>query len=218
MEDKDLPGIAALREKAADNAADVVRAARGGDAEEGLRLAAELKVLCATRAGPLGVSGWSAAIEALLRERLPDAPIGGRRWVGRPVIVTRNDYFNNVFNGDVGLLLARAGGTVAAFSDPSGACRELPVLAPWRDRHFLGDDDPQEPGIGVRRRGRLASARALADTHPRASLHSGDQSPATGDGGRLRRRPAPGRPPARRQGLRARAAPLAIGAGVRLGL
>ena len=32
-----------------------------------------------------------------------------------------------MFNGDVGLLLARAGGTVAAFSDPSGACRELPV-------------------------------------------------------------------------------------------
>ena len=118
--DNDRVGIAGLQDKAAGNAIKIVDAARRGDAEKGLQLATELKVLCATRSGPLGVSGWSGAIEALVRREFPDAGIGGRRYVGRPVIVTRNDYFNNVFNGDVGLVLAGPVPVPAAWSPRSG--------------------------------------------------------------------------------------------------
>jgi exodeoxyribonuclease V alpha subunit len=125
VEDQDQAGIDRLREEAAVWAAGVVRAAQKGEAEEGLRLASELKVLCATRLGALGVSGWSAAIEALTARALPDAGIGRRTYVGRPVIVTRNDYFNQVFNGDVGLVVVGANGPVAAFQDASGDFREL---------------------------------------------------------------------------------------------
>ncbi len=63
------------------------------------------RILCAVREGEWGVSGLNSAIEAslqtagLLRR-------GGEWYVGRPVMVTRNDYGTRVFNGDIGLTLA----------------------------------------------------------------------------------------------------------------
>jgi exodeoxyribonuclease V alpha subunit len=125
--DGDDAGRARLIEEAADNAVEVVRAAMDGDAVRGLGLASELKVLCATRFGLLGVSGWTAAIASLLQQKLPHAGIGGQRYVGRPVIVTRNDYLNRVFNGDVGLVVASPAGPAAAFLDPSGEIRLLAI-------------------------------------------------------------------------------------------
>ncbi len=125
VKDDDQAAIALLHEKAAASAIEVIRTAQGRDAEAGLRRASELKVLCATRFGPLGVSGWSARIEALTARALPDAGIDGRAYIGRPVVVTRNDYFNHLFNGDVGLVVAGPTGLVAAFQDPSGGVRQL---------------------------------------------------------------------------------------------
>src|ERR1019366_2839286 len=75
-------------EKAADNAVKVIRAALAADAEYGLETAAELKVLCATRFGPLGVSGWTSAIESLAKRRLPHAGIGGGGAAGPPPLCT----------------------------------------------------------------------------------------------------------------------------------
>ncbi|MGO8723746.1 MAG: exodeoxyribonuclease V subunit alpha [Acidimicrobiales bacterium] len=118
-------GLGHLRDEAAANAVEVVRAAQAGDSEGALRHAFELKVLCATRFGPLGVSGWTNAIEVGAKKALPDASFGGRRYVGRPIMVTHNDYFNNVFNGDVGLVMEAASGQNAVFLDPSGGQRKL---------------------------------------------------------------------------------------------
>lgn len=100
-------------------------AARAGDAERGLHLASGLKVLCATRFGSLGVFSWSTRIEALVSQALPQAGVGRRWYVGRPIIVTRNDYLNGVFNGDVGLVVDRFRGPVAVFQDPHSGLREL---------------------------------------------------------------------------------------------
>ncbi len=68
------------------------------------------RVLCAVREGPWGVSGLNAAIERSLAAHglLPQ-----RRdawYVGRPVMVTRNDAALGVFNGDIGIVLAPPGG------------------------------------------------------------------------------------------------------------
>jgi exodeoxyribonuclease V alpha subunit len=69
------------------------------------------RILCAVREGEWGVAGLNAAIEL----RLEAAGLIKRRgewYVGRPVMVTRNDYGSGVFNGDIGLTLsdpARAG-------------------------------------------------------------------------------------------------------------
>ena len=63
------------------------------------------RLLCAVREGEWGVSGLNSAIE----QRLESARLIRRRgewYVGRPVMVTRNDYGTGVFNGDIGVTLA----------------------------------------------------------------------------------------------------------------
>ena len=123
--DDDQQALAQLCEEAAASAATVVEAALNDDAEGGIREAGRLKVLCATRFGPLGVFAWTNRIETLTARALPGAGIGRRSYPGRPVVVTRNDYFNRLFNGDVGLVVARPTGPVAAFLDPGKGLREL---------------------------------------------------------------------------------------------
>ena len=84
-----------------------------------LRSFEAFRILCAVREGEWGVTGLNEAIEqrleaaGLLRKR-------GEWYVGRPVMVTRNDYGTGVFNGDIGLTLpdpARAGSLRVYFSE-----------------------------------------------------------------------------------------------------
>jgi len=63
------------------------------------------RILCAVREGEWGVSGLNAAIEQKL-ETAGSIRRRGEWYVGRPVMVTRNDYGTGVFNGDIGLTLA----------------------------------------------------------------------------------------------------------------
>ncbi|MEM8513889.1 exodeoxyribonuclease V alpha subunit [Massilia sp. MP_M2] len=69
------------------------------------------RILCAVRDGEWGVAGLNEAIE----KRLAASHLlrhGAEWYVGRPVMVTRNDYSTRVFNGDIGVTLpdpARAG-------------------------------------------------------------------------------------------------------------
>ena len=120
----DQAGIASLQKKSADAAGDVIRLARAGDASGALQLASNLKVLCATRFGPLGVFRWSDAIESLTARVMPGAGVGQRWYVGRPVIVTRNDYLNRTFNGDIGVVVPGPDRPVVAFAD-GGEIRQL---------------------------------------------------------------------------------------------
>jgi exodeoxyribonuclease V alpha subunit len=77
------------------------------------------RLLCAVREGEWGVSGLNDAIE----QRLQTAGLlkkTGDWYVGRPVMVTRNDYATGVFNGDIGLTLpdpARPGALRVYFSE-----------------------------------------------------------------------------------------------------
>ncbi len=57
---------------------------------------------------------------------LPDAGIERRWYLGRPVIVGRNDYLNHLSNGDVGIVVAGAGRPVVAFPAADGV-RELSI-------------------------------------------------------------------------------------------
>jgi exodeoxyribonuclease V alpha subunit len=63
------------------------------------------RLLCAVREGAWGVTGLNAAIEHELEAQGLVAR-RGEWYVGRPVMITRNDYGCNVFNGDIGLTLA----------------------------------------------------------------------------------------------------------------
>ncbi|UVW27356.1 exodeoxyribonuclease V subunit alpha [Massilia sp. H6] len=62
------------------------------------------RILCAVRDGEWGVAGLNDAITARLAQAGLLRP-GGEWYVGRPVMVTRNDYGTGVFNGDIGLTL-----------------------------------------------------------------------------------------------------------------
>ncbi len=69
----------------------------------------QFQVLCALRRGPWGVEGLNYRIAGLLREAdLIPASTGW--YLGRPVLVTRNDYGLGLMNGDIGITLVRPGG------------------------------------------------------------------------------------------------------------
>jgi len=90
-------------------------------------------VLCAHRTGPLGAMTVNRLLEAALEERnLIDTR---RAWYpGRPVMVMRNDYHMQLFNGDVGIALPDpdAGGQLKVFfAAQHGAMRRIaPVRLP----------------------------------------------------------------------------------------
>lgn len=92
-----------------------------------LELFEDFRILCAHREGTSGVSHVGRAVVELLRaERLAD-PSEGEWWLGRPVLVTRNDYAVRRFNGDVGLVVHDAEGRpVVAFREDSGRVVTLP--------------------------------------------------------------------------------------------
>jgi exodeoxyribonuclease V alpha subunit len=71
-----------------------------------LKAHSSFQLLCALRQGPWGVDGLNQRIaRLLLKAGLIEQ---GEGWyLGRPVLVTRNDYGLGVMNGDIGITLAR---------------------------------------------------------------------------------------------------------------
>ncbi|WP_075183166.1 exodeoxyribonuclease V subunit alpha [Pantoea sp. 1.19] len=71
----------------------------------------DFRLLCALREGPFGVSGLNERVElSLHQQRLISRPAEGRgRWyVGRPVMIARNDSALGLYNGDIGIALPDA--------------------------------------------------------------------------------------------------------------
>ena len=89
------------------------------------------RVLCAHRKGPLGVDGVNKATVKLLEgARIRGFRPRGPFWPGLPVLVRRNDYVVERFNGDVGVVVRDADGELTvAFAGESGA---VEYLAPSR--------------------------------------------------------------------------------------
>jgi exodeoxyribonuclease V alpha subunit len=88
----------------------------------------KFRVLCAVRNGDWGVESLNDIISSRLRHSLPQALIPIPGWyVGRPVLVRRNDYGLRLFNGDVGIALLNAEGElVVFFPDGEAGFREIP--------------------------------------------------------------------------------------------
>jgi exodeoxyribonuclease V alpha subunit len=75
-----------------------------------LQALGRFQLLCALREGPWGVKALNREIGQAL-----GVPVEG--WaIGRPVMVTRNDYNLNLMNGDIGLCLPTAKGLRVAFA------------------------------------------------------------------------------------------------------
>ena len=77
--------------------------ASNGDVSGALRELDKFRVLCAHRRGPFGVDQWNSFNEQLLESE----GVRTRGWyLGQPVMVTKNDPSQRLFNGDVGVAIA----------------------------------------------------------------------------------------------------------------
>jgi exodeoxyribonuclease V alpha subunit len=102
--------------------------ADGADPETLLGLLERYRVLCPLREGEQGVEGLNRRIERMLQADgllMPDSR------VGRPVLVSRNDYGLGLFNGDLGLVVQDpAGGETVLFPPAPGRSAQTHRLVP----------------------------------------------------------------------------------------
>jgi exodeoxyribonuclease V alpha subunit len=108
-----------VREAAVHAARRVTEAARAGDAMGAIEALGSFRLLCAHRRGPYGVSGWTALIEAWLGHEATGW------YVGRPLLVTENDYGLRLYNGDTGVVIAAGDGQVSAAFERQGRIVEF---------------------------------------------------------------------------------------------
>jgi exodeoxyribonuclease V alpha subunit len=107
----------------------VIQAARAGDAHRALSALASFRVLCAHRRGPYGVETWTDRIERWLANEVEGFGAEGQWYVGRPLLVTENDYGLRLYNGDTGVVVATDTGRVSAAFERRG---ELIEFSPTR--------------------------------------------------------------------------------------
>ncbi|HUC36493.1 MAG TPA: exodeoxyribonuclease V subunit alpha [Acidimicrobiales bacterium] len=109
--DTDAQGV--ILERATSHGRMLVEAARSGGVESSLLAVDGFRLLCAHRRGAAGATTWNDHVERLVAGD-PTLEVSSAWYVGRPVIVTSNDYALRLFNGDVGVVLPREGGGVEA--------------------------------------------------------------------------------------------------------
>ncbi|WP_337261309.1 MULTISPECIES: exodeoxyribonuclease V subunit alpha [unclassified Serratia (in: enterobacteria)] len=105
------------------------RVAAGADAATVLEAFGRFQVLCALREGPFGVAGLNERIESGLQRagliRRNPGP-AGRWYLGRPVMIGRNDSALGLFNGDIGIALPGAEGELRVhFQLPDGSIKSV---------------------------------------------------------------------------------------------
>ena len=69
----------------------------------------DFKILTAVRKGPVGVESLNAMVEDNLMARgaIHSGSASDSAWYhGKPVMISRNDYYQNLFNGDIGIAVA----------------------------------------------------------------------------------------------------------------
>jgi exodeoxyribonuclease V alpha subunit len=109
------PGLASLRDDVVVTGSAMVAAAREGRAEAALDALRGHRLLCAHREGPYGVAHWSQQVEGWLAAAIPGYGADGVWYVGRPLLVTANDYQARLYNGDTGVVVDVEGRPRAAF-------------------------------------------------------------------------------------------------------
>ncbi|WP_022925754.1 exodeoxyribonuclease V subunit alpha [Serinicoccus marinus] len=94
-----------LREDLTRQALQVLRAARRGDDDAALAALHRHRLLCAHREGERGVRRWNHLVETWLAEET-GLTLYDPMYVGRPLLITANDYATGVLNGDTGVVVA----------------------------------------------------------------------------------------------------------------
>lgn len=89
---------------------------RENDVATALQRLNDLRVLVTVREGPQGLYAINRKIEMMLRNKGMLAPDQGN-YEHRPIMVTRNNYELDLFNGDIGILRTDAKGQLRAWFD-----------------------------------------------------------------------------------------------------
>jgi exodeoxyribonuclease V alpha subunit len=113
-----------IRETAVAAGHRMVEAARAGNAPAAIAALGAFRLLCAHRRGPYGVATWNAVVEGWLASEL-DRFAEDAWYVGRPLLVTQNDYGLRLFNGDTGVIVARDGDGKSAVFERQGGLVEI---------------------------------------------------------------------------------------------
>lgn len=64
----------------------------------------DVVILCAHRQGPWGADTISALIEQAMKKRFGERSQRGGLYHGKPIMITKNNYELNLFNGDIGIV------------------------------------------------------------------------------------------------------------------
>ncbi|WMP17064.1 exodeoxyribonuclease V subunit alpha [Thiothrix lacustris] len=111
---------------------DYVAAVRVGEQDAIFRAFNALRILTPLRQGRQGVEALNVWVDGVMQRLLPAHEGAQRPWyVGRPVMVTQNDYRQNLFNGDIGIALPNEKGELRVWF-PTGEAGEYRAVAPIR--------------------------------------------------------------------------------------
>jgi exodeoxyribonuclease V alpha subunit len=95
------------------------RAAEAGDPAGAVAALERHRLLCAHREGPFGVRRWNRLVEHWLTEATGD-PLHEQMYLGRPLLVTSNDYGLGVYNGETGAVVRDGDGRRAVIAGARG--------------------------------------------------------------------------------------------------
>jgi exodeoxyribonuclease V alpha subunit len=121
-------GLEPLAEQVRQSGAATREAAQIGDVPSALAALDRHRLLCAHRRGPFGVARWSIEVERWLSKAEPGYADDGEWYLGRPLLVTANDYELGLFNGDTGVVVDSPEGVRVAF----GGGAQTTLFAPVR--------------------------------------------------------------------------------------
>ncbi|HVM15553.1 MAG TPA: exodeoxyribonuclease V subunit alpha [Egibacteraceae bacterium] len=117
--------LASVRDALVDAGRRLAACAHAGDGRGALTALGAMRVLCAHRRGPYGVATWMAHVEGWLAAAIEGYATGGRWYVGRPLLVTANDYGLRLYNGDTGVVIDTGQGRVTAVFERRGEVMEV---------------------------------------------------------------------------------------------
>jgi exodeoxyribonuclease V alpha subunit len=114
-----------VRERAVATARAVFEAAAAGRVHDALAALGSFRLLCAHRHGPYGVDTWMPLIEGWLAAEVEGLAPEPRWYVGRPLLVTENDYGLRLYNGDTGVVVATGENRLSAAFERRGEVLEV---------------------------------------------------------------------------------------------
>lgn len=98
-----------------------------GDVDGAIARLSRARLLCGRRSGPHGIRRWNRLVEQSLAEDAPEVAYQPY-YLGRPIIITRNDHGLGLANGDTGVLVRGRQGPLAAIQTGQG----VRTFSPWR--------------------------------------------------------------------------------------